>query len=64
MFSTRYKHRKDWVWYTTKTLTDYHAFLREHHDGVTYEHHPDSALYLVPGMALEKPVGGMTVRIQ
>lgn len=64
MYSTRFKHKGEWRWYSTKKLTSYHQHLRERCEGLTYEHHPDAALYLVPGMALEKPVGGMTARIQ
>lgn len=42
--------------YTTISLTDYHKFLRDDHNGKTYLHHDNAALYFIEGMPLDKPI--------
>ena len=56
--STFYTAKKQKKVYTTIKLTDYHEFLREKFEGVTYEHEDNAKLYFVaPNLPLDQPLG-------
>jgi len=61
--STFYAHKGRTRVYTTVSHSAMHRHLRNAHSGRTYEHSDDAALFFIPGMPLDKPVGNHTKRI-
>lgn len=55
VFSTRYTQRGQARWYTTKTLTEFHAHLRKNCEGQTFEHPETAKLEFIPGFPLTTP---------
>lgn len=57
--TTIYYHGKKhgWTSYTTKAHTPHHAFLRDKHQGRTWEHDGKTSFFFILGIPLVEPIG-------